>query len=119
MDIALWIASGVVAFATLAAGGLKLAVPRVKLMEKMKWAATWRDGQVKLLGLAEALGGIGVVVPQATGLWPILTPIAAGGLAVLMIGAVKTHLDLEESPVAPAVVGLLAIAVALARFGGF
>src|SRR3954469_19354001 len=96
MQLALWIASGLLAFAMAGAGGFKLATPRIKLMDKMKWANTWSDGNVKLLGLAEVLGAVGLIVPQLTGIVSILTPIAALCLVVLMIGAVKTHLDLEE-----------------------
>ena len=117
MQLALWIASGVLAIAMLAAGGVKLATPRVKLMEKMKWTKTWSDGNVKLLGLAEVLGGIGLIVPQGTGILPILTPVAATCVAVLMIGAVKTHLDLEEPVAAPGLLALLGMFVALGRFG--
>ncbi len=117
MQLALWIASGLLAFAMLAAGGVKLATPRAKLMEKMKWAKTWSDGNVKLLGLAEVIGGIGLIVPQVTGILPILTPIAAACLVVLMLGAVKTHLDLEEPVAAPGVLALLGLFVALGRFG--
>lgn len=118
MDIALWIASGLLAFAMLAAGGTKLLVPRVKLLDKMGWAASWSDGRFKLLGLAELLGGIGVIVPRATGILPILTPVAAVGLVVLMAGAAKTHVDRKESPAAPAILALLGVFVALGRFGG-
>lgn len=117
MGTALWIASGLLAFAMVAAGGLKVVVPRVKLMEKMTWARGWSDGQFKLLGLAELLGGIGVIVPHATGILPILTPVAAVCLVVLMAGAVKTHVDLKESPAAPAILALLGVFVALGRFG--
>ena len=117
MELALWIASGLLAFAVVAAGGTKLAVPRVKLLDKMKWAETWSDGRFKLLGLAEVLGGIGVIVPHATGILPVLTPIAAICLVVLMLGAVKTHLEHEESPAPPAIVALLGVFVALGRFG--
>ena len=117
MPIALWIASGLLAFAMLGAGGFKLATPRVKLVERMKWAKTWSDGAVKLLGLAEVLGGIGLIVPQVTGILPILSPIAAVCLAVLMGGAVKTHLDLKESPAAPGILALLGLFIALGRFG--
>ncbi len=117
MNIALWIASGLLAFALLAAGGTKLAVPRVKLLEKMKWAETWSDGRFKLLGLAEVLGAIGVIVPYVTGILPVLTPVAAACLVVLMAGAAKTHLDLKESPAAPAVLALLGVFVALGRSG--
>jgi hypothetical protein len=117
MQVALWIASGLLALAMFAAGGMKLAVPRTKLMEKMHWARTWRDGSVKLLGLAEVLGAVGLIVPQVTGIAPILTPIAGVCLAVLMLGAVKTHADLEEPVVAPGILALLGTFVALGRFG--
>ena len=116
MSLALWIASGLLALAMLAAGVIKLVTPRVKLMEKMKWARTWSDGNVKLLGLAETLGGIGLIVPQATGIVLVLTPIAAACLAVLMIGAVKTHVDHQEPAVAPGILALLGVFVAIGRF---
>ena len=86
-------------------------------MEKFKWAKTWSDSNVKLLGLAEVLGGIGLIVPQVTGILPILTPIAALCLVVLMIGAVKTHVDLKEPAAAPAILALLGVFIALGRFG--
>jgi hypothetical protein len=117
MQLALWIVSGLLALAMLGAGVFKLATPRVKLMEKMKWAKTWTDGNVNLLGLAEVLGAIGLIVPQATGVLPILTPIAAACLVVLMIGAVKTHVDLKEPAAPPAILALLGVFVALGRFG--
>lgn len=117
MQIALWIASGLLAFAMLAAGALKLVTPRVKLMEKFKWAETWSDGNVKLLGLAEVLGGIGLIVPQITRIMPILTPIAALCIVVLMLGAVKTHLDFKEPAAAPGILALLGVFIALGRFG--
>ena len=117
MNIALWITSGLLAFAVTAAGAAKIFTPRLKLVPKMKWAATWSDAQVKLLGTAELLGGIGLIVHHLTGILPILTPIAAVCLAILMVGAVKTHIDLKEPPAAPAVLAALAVFVALGRFG--
>jgi uncharacterized membrane protein len=117
MQIALWIVSGLLAVAMLSAGVVKLATPRLKLMEKMKWAKTWSDGNVKLLGVAEVLGGIGLIVPQVTGILPFLTPIAAACLVVLMFGAVKTHVDLKEPVVAPGILALLGAFVALGRLG--
>ena len=117
MNIALWIASGLLAFAMVAAGGAKLAIPRANLLEKMKWAESWSDGRFKLLGLAELLGGVGLIVPYVTGILPILTPVAAFCVVVLMAGAVKTHVDLKESPAAPAILALLGVFVALGRFG--
>jgi len=117
MQLALWIASGLLALAMLAAGGTKLATPRTKLMEKMKWAELWTDGNVKLLGLAEVVGAIGLILPWVTGILPMLTPMAALCLVVLMLGAVKTHLDAGESVVAPGALALIGLFVALGRAG--
>jgi hypothetical protein len=117
MNIALWIAQGLLAFAMFAAGTMKVVTPHAKLSEKMKWAATWPATMVKLLGVAEVLGAIGIVVPWLTGVLPILTPVAACCLLVIMGGAVKTHLDLKEPVVPPAILGAICIFVALGRFG--
>ena len=119
MNIALWIAQGLLALGMFAVGTLKILMPHDKLSQKMKWAAPWAPGRVKLLGAAEVTGAIGLVVPWATGIAPLLTPVAACSLLVLMGGAVKTHLDLKESPAPPAIVGALCVFVALGRFGAF
>lgn len=119
MNIALWMVQGLLALAMLVAGAFKAATPRLKLAEKMKWATTWSDGNVKLLGIAEVLGAVGLVVPWLLGIVPVLTPVAAICLAILMGGAVKTHRDLKE-PVLPAVILFcLCIFVAVGRFGVF
>lgn len=117
MQLAFWISSGFVALAMLAAGGMKLAVPRATLVERMHWARTWSDGSVKLLGLAEVLGGVGLIAPRVTGIAPVLSPIAAVCVTVLMLGAVKTHIDRKEPIVAPAILALVAVFVALRGFG--
>jgi hypothetical protein len=116
MNLALWIVQGLVAFAMLAAGTLKVTKSRLALIEKMQWAKTWTDTQFKLLGLAEVLGGIGLIVPGLTGILPVLTPIAAICLAILMAGAIKAHLDLKEPPVPAAVLGVLCVFVVVGRF---
>jgi DoxX-like family len=116
MNLALWIVQGLVAFAMVAAGALKVVTPRLKLSEKFAWAKTWSDTNVKLLGLAEVLGGVGLIVPGLTGILPVLTPIAAICLAILMGGGVKTHLDLKEPAAPAAILGALCILVAVGRF---
>lgn len=75
MDIALWAASGLLALAMIAAGGAKLAIARVKLLDKMGWAESWSDARFKLLGLAEVLGAIGLVVLRISPI--VITAIAA------------------------------------------
>jgi len=81
----------------------------------MHWAASWPSGRIKLLGLAELAGAVGLVAPVATGVAPVLTPIAALCLAVLMTGAVRTHQRLREPVVPPLVIGFLCVAVAAGR----
>jgi hypothetical protein len=117
MNVALWILQGLLAFAMFGAGTFKLTTPHSKLAEKMKWAVTWPPARVKLLGLAQVVGAVGVVAPWATGIVPVLTPVAASCLLVLMLGAVKTHVDLKEPLFAPAMLSVLALVIALGRLG--
>ena len=116
MNLALWIVQGLLAVVMLLTGALKVVTPRVKLAEKMHWAKTWTDTNVKLLGLAEVLGAVGLVVPYLTGILPVLTPVAAVCLAILMGGAAKTHMDLKEPAFPPLVLALLCVFVAVGRF---
>ena len=118
MNLGLWILQGLAAFAFLAAGGMKLAMPRQKLVEKGQgWAGDFSDGKVKLIGLAELLGGVGLLVPWASGVVPLLTPVAAACLAALMIGAAATHVRRGETPIPPIVLALICAGVAAGRFG--
>jgi hypothetical protein len=116
MTIALWIAQGFAALVFLATGGLKLVAPKEKLIGRMHWAATWPPGRIKLLGLAEVAGAIGLVLPAALHIAPALTPIAAVCLAVLMLGAALTHRRLHESFVPALVLALVCVAIAAGRF---
>lgn len=115
MNLSIWIAQGLLASMMVAAGLFKIVTPRVKLAERMHWAKTWTDGRVKLLGLAEVLGAAGLILPGLLHVLPVVTPVAAICLAILMVGAIKTHLDLEEPWVPPLVPLLLAIFVSVGR----
>ena len=122
MDIALWIIAGLVALAMLGAGGSKLAQPRDKVIASgMTWAEDFSPGQLKLIGALEVLGGLGLILPAALGVAEILTPIAAAGIALVMTGAVVTHVRRGERKelVGPVVLGLLAAFVAVMRFGPY
>ena len=99
LNVALWIVQGLLAGVFTLTGTTKLVLPREVLEKRMHWAATWPPWCIKLLGLAEVAGAVGLVVPAATGVAPVLTPIAALCLAVLMVGAVGTHRRLGESVV--------------------
>ena len=116
MNIALWIAQGFAALVFLLTGTLKIVTPKEKLAEKMHWAATWPPHRIKLLGVAEVAGAVGLVAPTLLHVAPILTPVAAVCLAVLMLGAVQTHRRLHESAVPALVLTVVCVAIAAARF---
>ena len=97
-------------------GTLKLAVPRERLARKTHWAGSWPRWRIKLLGAAELAGAAGLVLPVALGIAPLLTPIAAVCLALLMLGAIHIHQRLGESFVPAAVVAALSVAIAAGRF---
>lgn len=122
MNIALWIVAGLLAVAFAGAGGMKLATPRKQLEPKMPWVADVSDGQVKGVGAVEVLGAIGLILPAALDIAPVLTPLAAVGLALTMAGAVVVHLRRGDgmAGAAPALVlGLLSVFVAWGRFGPY
>jgi len=116
MTIALWIAQGFAAFVFLLTGTLKVVTPKDKLAQKMHWAADWPPHRIKLLGLAEVAGAIGLVLPSALHVAPILTPIAALCLGALMVGATQTHRRLNENFVPSLVLTVICVAIAAAHF---
>ncbi|WP_448256125.1 DoxX family protein [Microbacterium aurum] len=117
MLIALWIINGMLALAFLGSGGMKLLRPKDALASSgMAYVEDFSAGTIKLIGALEVLGAIGLIVPLLTGIVPVLTPIAAIGLAIIMVGAVVTHIRRKEPPVLPAVLGAAAIASAVLGF---
>lgn len=120
MNIALWVVAGLLAAAYLVAGLLKSTQPKEKLQANMPWVEDYSAGTVRLIGIAEVLGALGLILPQATGIAPILTPIAATGLVIIQALAIRTHVRRGERQVLPANIALLLLAlfVAIGRFAG-
>ncbi|OBH33622.1 DoxX family protein [Mycobacterium sp. E342] len=120
MNIALWAGQGLLAFVYLAAGGLKVVRPREQLVAsgRLDWMKDHSDAAVKAVGAVEILGALGVTLPEATGIARALTPIAAVGLVVVQIGAMRVHLTRNERQPLPINVILLLLAafVAIGRF---
>lgn len=119
MNIALWVVAGLLALAFLGAGGMKLSQPKEKLQASgMGWTEDFSVTGVKLIGTAEVLGAIGLILPPLVNIAPVLAPIAAVGLLVTMIGAAVVHVRRGETQAlaAPVVLGLLAAFVAYGRF---
>ena len=80
----------------------------------MAWVDDYSTTGVKLIGLAELLGGIGVVIPWLTGIAPVLTPVSAVGLAVIMFLAAVYHFNHKEYPLSAFNTFFLALAVFVA-----
>lgn len=97
MNVALWIAQGLLAAMFLMAGIMKLSKPKSELREKVgDWVDSVSDSGLKLIGLVEFLGAIGLVLPMVLDIVPILSPIAGIGLAVTMLGAMGLHIKRKE-----------------------
>jgi DoxX-like protein len=78
------------------------------------------DAAVKAIGAVEILGALGLILPGLTGIAPFLAPIAAAGLVIVQIGALRVHLNRNERQPLPANVILLLLAafVAIGRLVG-
>jgi uncharacterized membrane protein len=118
MNIAVWIVSGLLAAAYLFAGLNKATQPKAKLVTTLPWAEDFAPNTIKLIGVVEVLGAIGLVVPWLTGIAPVLTPLAATGLVIVQVLAAVVHVRRHEAKALPinAILLLLALFVAVVRF---
>jgi len=116
MNIALWIAQALLAAIFLFAGGVKLVIPIEEMTKQMPIPLPgWF---LRFTGIVEVLGAIGVILPWLLRIRPGLTPLAATGLVIVMIGATVYTLaagDFASAPI-PLVVGILAAFVAYGRW---
>jgi putative oxidoreductase len=111
MNIALWIAQGMLAVMYLTAGQSKV-FRTAKAKEQLPWAKNRSDGFVRFVGTSELLGAIGAILPMVTGILPWLTVLAVVGLALIQLLAIFTeHLPKKEFKVIPVNIVLLALAL--------
>ncbi len=118
MPIALWIGQTLLALAFALSGFGKVAQPVEKLRERWNWTKHVAPPVIRLIGSLEILGALGLIVPKATGYLPWLTPIAAVGLVLTMMGAILTHVRLHEAKAVgvPVVLLLLSLFIAVGYF---
>ena len=121
MNVVLWILQGLLAVAFAGAGVLKSTRSKEKLAPQMAWVDDFSPATVRFIGVVEFLGALGLILPALTGIAPILTPLAATGIAVIMLLAAIVHARRKEpSGIAVTVVLLvLAATVAWGRFGPY
>jgi uncharacterized membrane protein YphA (DoxX/SURF4 family) len=122
VNVVLWIIAGLLAAAFAAAGAMKLSQPVDKLAASgMAWTEDLGPGPVKLIGTLEVLAAVGLILPAALGIAPVLVPLAALGLVLVMIGAIVTHARRKESQAIGinVVLLLLAAVIVWGRFGPY
>jgi hypothetical protein len=115
MNVALWIAQLLTAAVFLFSAATKGTWSKEKLLAKgQSGVAPVPMPMLRGVAFAELLGTIGLIAPWATGIAPVLTPLAAVGLGIVMIGAATIHLRLKEPRTALGNVAILALCVFIA-----
>ena len=113
MNAALWIVQGLLALLFLFAGGMKLVMAIEEMTKQMPMPGAF----LRFIGVAEVLGGLGLILPGLFRIRPSLTPLAAAGLTIIMIGATAISLQFGVAmAMIPLVVGLLVAFVAYGRW---
>ena len=114
MTRALWIVQGLLAALFLVAGGTKLVLPIEEMTQQMPLPGWF----LRFIAVAEVLGALGLILPGLLRIRPGLTPLAAAGLVIIMIGATVVTLMTADVALAliPLAVGLLSAFVAYGRW---
>ena len=114
MNILLWVLQVLLALLFLFAGVSKFLMPADEMAKNMP--SYLSVNFIYFIGVCEILGGIGLIVPWATRIMPKLTPIAAAGLIIIMIGAVVVTAPMGlGNAVVPVIVGILLSLIAYGR----
>jgi uncharacterized membrane protein len=118
VNVFLWVLQGVLAAVFAGSGVMKMSQRKEALAPRLPWVADFSAGTVRFIGAVEVLGAVGLILPAATGVVPVLTPIAAVGLGVTMVLAAVTHVRRKElsGVVVNVVLLALLVIVALGRF---
>jgi hypothetical protein len=122
MNVFLWIDAAVLAAVFVGTGVLKLVRSRDEVAALgQHWVEDFSPGLVKGIGVLELLGAVGVVVPPLVGVAPVLAPVAATGIVLLMAGATLTHARRGEwgNAAGTAVLLVMAALVVWGRFGPY
>jgi uncharacterized membrane protein len=97
MIVALWVVQVLLAAGFLAAGVLH-GFQYERARAQLKWPAAVPRGLMTFIGVSEILGAVGLILPGATRILPWLTPLAALGLAIIMVLAIGFHVTRREYP---------------------
>jgi len=123
MNVALWIVAGLLAAVLLVGSGSKLFVPKEQMAGMLgaasRWVEDYSPGALKAIASLELLGAVGLILPAALDIAPVLVPLAASGVVLLFVGAVTMRLRRGERATIVGDLVYLAMAafVAWGRFG--
>jgi hypothetical protein len=130
MNLALWIVAGLLAVVFLVSGSTKLFVRKKNLdglLQRLgpaaqaagEWTRDFGPGAFKTIGVLELLGAVGLILPAALDITPVLVPLAASGAVLLFVGAVIMRLRRGERATIAVDLAYLAMAafVVSGRFG--
>ena len=110
MSVVLWIINILLAVVFTVAGLSKVTRPMSALIAMgMAWVEDSSQKMVRSIGVLELAGAVGLILPRATGVAAGLTPLAAIGLAAVMLAAIVVHLKRAESVRTPMILGGLAV----------
>jgi uncharacterized membrane protein len=115
MNIVLWVLQALLALVFLGVGVSHVfRFDTIKKQPRLKWVMALPRGLLTFIGIAEIAGALGLVLPALTGILPWLTPLAATGLAVMMVLAAGFHASRREYPSIPGNLILFALAAFVA-----
>ena len=116
MNKTLWTIQILLAGLFLFAGGFKLLTPIEEMVKQLPVALS--GGFLQFIAVCEVFGGLGLILPGLLRIKPVLTPLAAAGLVIIMIGATAISLKAPSpaTAVLPFVTGVLAAFVAYGRW---
>lgn len=116
MEIAYWVAAGLTSLVFLMAGGTKLFSSEASLREKGMLPAGRTVAKERAIGAVEVLAVLGLILPPLLDIAPVLAPIAAVGLVIVMIIAIIDHRSRQEPINGPIPPGVLALITAVLGF---
>lgn len=114
MNIFLWVLQGLLAAVFIVPGTIKTFISKDGLVEKKAITADESAVPYRFIGIMEILGVIGIILPWLLSIYPILTPLAAAGFAIVMVGAFVVHFSKKDYKILPALVIIFFIAVIVA-----
>jgi len=96
-NVGFWVVQILLALAFGMAGYLKTMTPAADLGMMMNWVNSTPEWLVRLIGVVEFAGALGMILPAGTRILPWLTPLAALGFVIIQVLAIGVHANLGET----------------------